>query len=119
MKYSEMIQQHFEQPKHVQQGNARLGITTCIEIGSVDIGAYLQLFLQVDVKLHIIEIKYKAYGCPAVIALGSWLSCWLLGKSLSEAAALKEPVINAALALAPHKRYLASLAVNKLTRLAR
>jgi len=115
MKYSKIIQQHFEQPQHVQQADPS-AIT--IAAGSVDIGAYLQLFLQIDDKL-IIDARYKAYGCPVVIALGSWLTCWLRGKPVAEAVALKEPVIHAHLELAPHKRHLAALAVNALTSLAR
>lgn len=116
MNYSNIIQAHFEQPQNIKHDDNKAN-TIVIDSGATAIGGYIQLFLQIDDKMVIHDAQYKAYGCPVVIALGSWLTAWLIGKSLLETLTLTESAISAHLQLAPHKKHLASLAVNAIKKL--
>jgi nitrogen fixation NifU-like protein len=67
--------------------------------------------LQIKVKDGIItDAKFKTYGCGSAIASSSLVTEWVKGRSLDEAAALKNSVIAEELALPPVKIHCSILA---------
>jgi nitrogen fixation NifU-like protein len=67
--------------------------------------------LQIKVQDGIItDAKFKTYGCGSAIASSSLVTEWVKGKSLDEAAALKNSQIAEELALPPVKIHCSILA---------
>jgi nitrogen fixation NifU-like protein len=58
----------------------------------------------------ITDAKFKTYGCGSAIASSSLITTWLKGKSLNEAAAIKNTDIAQELALPPVKIHCSILA---------
>ena len=70
-----------------------------------------RLQIKVDDKTGIIEdAKFKTYGCGSAIASSSLVTEWVKGKTLDEAAALKNSEIAEELALPPVKIHCSILA---------
>ena len=67
--------------------------------------------LQIKVKDGIItDARFKTYGCGSAIASSSLVTEWVKGRSLDEAAALKNSEIAQELALPPVKIHCSVLA---------
>jgi nitrogen fixation NifU-like protein len=67
--------------------------------------------LQIKVENGVItDAKFKTYGCGSAIASSSLVTEWVKGKSLDEAAALKNSQIAEELALPPVKIHCSILA---------
>ena len=74
-------------------------------------GDVMRLQIKVDDKTGIIEdAKFKTYGCGSAIASSSLVTEWVKGKTLDEAAALKNSEIAEELALPPVKIHCSILA---------
>jgi nitrogen fixation NifU-like protein len=79
---------------------------------SAECGDTLQLEVRLDQSRAIIaEARFKAYGCSATIAAGSFVTEWLAGRPASAAGDLTEDVISDALDLVPDEAHAAALAV--------
>ena len=71
----------------------------------------MRLQIKVNPKTNIIEdAKFKTYGCGSAIASSSLVTEWVKGRTLDEAAALKNSEIAAELALPPVKIHCSILA---------
>ena len=71
----------------------------------------MTLQIKVNPVTQIIEdAKFKTYGCGSAIASSSLVSEWVKGKTLEEAAALKNSQIAEELALPPVKIHCSILA---------
>jgi nitrogen fixation NifU-like protein len=68
------------------------------------------LQIQVNEQGIIEDAKFKTYGCGSAIASSSLLTEWVKGKSLDEAAAIKNTDIAEELALPPVKIHCSVLA---------
>ena len=77
-------------------------------------GAILQLQLQVDAAGLIAATRFKAYGCGWLIACGAWLTEWLQGRTLAEAARFQHHELVETLDVPPEKLYCAVLAETAL-----
>jgi nitrogen fixation NifU-like protein len=55
--------------------------------------------------------RFKAYGCSATIAAGSFATEWLAGRQVADVVDLTEAVITDALDLSPEEAHAAALAV--------
>jgi nitrogen fixation NifU-like protein len=67
--------------------------------------------LQIKVENGIIvDARFKTYGCGSAIASSSLVTEWVKGRTLDEAAALKNSEIAAELALPPVKIHCSILA---------
>ena len=67
--------------------------------------------LQIKVKNGIIEdAKFKTYGCGSAIASSSLVTTWIKGKTLDQAATIKNTAIAEELALPPVKIHCSILA---------
>ncbi len=110
MAYGEKVMDHYENPRNVgvldkdakNVGTGMVGAPAC--------GDVMRLQIQVDDNGIIEEAKFKTYGCGSAIASSSLLTEWVKGKTLDEAAAIKNSYIAEELALPPVKVHCSVLA---------
>jgi len=109
MAYSEKVQDHYNNPRNVGKfektdpdvGTGMVGAPACGDV----------MQLQLKVKDGVIEdAKFKTYGCGSAIASSSLVTEWVKGKTLSEAASIKNTDIANELALPPVKIHCSVLA---------
>jgi nitrogen fixation NifU-like protein len=108
--YSKPVQDHFRQPRNVgsfPDDVARVGQG---QAGQVNTGGIVKLQIRVDESGIISEARFRSYGCGATIAAGSYVTEWLQGKSLDQAARLSTEQLVQALQLQPVKVHCAMLA---------
>lgn len=111
MKYSEIIESHFANPRNVGEldGATHTGDATnevCLD--------KLRLSLRLSEGI-VIEARFRAEGCVPSIAVGSFLTEWLIGKALKELLALGAEDIEGAIGGLPRtKKHAAHLALEAL-----
>lgn len=109
MAYSGQVLDHYENPRNVgkmDKDDPRVGTGL---VGAPACGDVLQLQIQVENEV-ITDAKFKTYGCGSAIASSSLITTWLKGKSLNEAAEIKNTDIAEELALPPVKIHCSILA---------
>lgn len=109
MVYSELLTDHFEQPRHVGRFEADAADVGTGVAGTRETGGVLRLQIRVTNSL-ISDTRFQAYGPPALIAAGSWLAEGLVGTSLDQAQALTYQPIAETLALPTARLHFALLA---------
>lgn len=110
MAYSEMVLDHYENPRNVgsldkQDPSVGTGL-----VGAPAGGDVLKLQIQVNEAGMIADVRFKTYGCAASIAASSLVTEWVKGKSLDEAASIRNTRIAEALSLPPLKIHCSILA---------
>jgi nitrogen fixation NifU-like protein len=116
MAYGPKIIEHYEKPRNV--GN--FGTTAEVKnrkdigvgvVGAPECGDVMQLQIQVNQSTGVIEdAKFKCFGCGSAIASSSLATEWLKGKSLDQAAEIKNTQIVEELSLPPVKIHCSVLA---------
>ena len=110
MAYSEKVLDHFKNPKNVGTlDKADLNVGTGL-VGAPECGDVMRLQIQVNEQGIIEDAKFKTYGCGSAIASSSLLTEWVKGKTLDEAAQIKNVQIAEELALPPVKIHCSVLA---------
>jgi nitrogen fixation protein NifU and related proteins len=110
MAYSEKVLDHYENPRNVGSfGKDEEGIATGM-VGAPACGDVMKLQLKVGADGIITDAKFKTYGCGSAIASSSLVTEWVKGKSIDEAATIKNTQIAAELALPPVKIHCSILA---------
>jgi 7,8-dihydropterin-6-yl-methyl-4-(beta-D-ribofuranosyl)aminobenzene 5'-phosphate synthase len=85
-------------------------------IGSEECGDVLRVWIKVA-DGHLVDIKYKVFGCPAAIACCSMMSELAIGKHLDQAGQLTDGQVAEALGGLPaHKYHCSNLAASALHR---
>ncbi|REH38813.1 FeS assembly scaffold apoprotein IscU [Paraperlucidibaca baekdonensis] len=110
MAYSEKVIDHYENPRNVgklEKGDADVGTGM---VGAPACGDVMQLQIKVNAAGVIEDAKFKTYGCGSAIASSSLVTEWVKGKSLDEAAGIKNTQIAEELALPPVKIHCSVLA---------
>jgi nitrogen fixation NifU-like protein len=111
MAYSAQVVDHYENPRNVGSfakddndvGTGMVGAPAC--------GDVMKLQIKVDKETGIItDAKFKTYGCGSAIASSSLVTEWVKGKTLNEAAELRNSQIAEELALPPVKIHCSILA---------
>ncbi|WP_413110882.1 Fe-S cluster assembly scaffold IscU [Thaumasiovibrio sp. DFM-14] len=110
MAYSEKVIDHYENPRNVgafdkndpNVGSGMVGAPAC--------GDVMKLQIKVSEEGIIEDAKFKTYGCGSAIASSSLVTEWVKGKSLEEAAEIKNAEIAEELALPPVKIHCSILA---------
>ena len=111
MAYSAQVVDHYENPRNVGSfakddndvGTGMVGAPAC--------GDVMKLQIKVDKETGVItDAKFKTYGCGSAIASSSLVTEWVKGKTLDEAAGLKNSTIAEELALPPVKIHCSILA---------
>ncbi|MCY1399923.1 Iron-sulfur cluster assembly scaffold protein IscU [compost metagenome] len=79
-------------------------------VGAPACGDVMRLQIKVNEQGVIEDAKFKTYGCGSAIASSSLATEWMKGKTLDEAAAIKNTTIAEELALPPVKIHCSVLA---------
>ena len=110
MAYSEQVLDHYENPRNVGSFDKGDGTVGTGMVGAPACGDVMKLQIKVNEAGVIEDAKFKTYGCGSAIASSSLVTEWVKGKTLDEAAALKNSVIAEELALPPVKVHCSILA---------
>ena len=111
MAYSEKVLDHYENPRNVGSftkddegvGTGMVGAPAC--------GDVMKLQIKVNPVTGVIEdARFKTYGCGSAIASSSLITEWVKGKTLAEAATIKNTQIAEELSLPPVKIHCSILA---------
>ncbi|KJG18100.1 Fe-S cluster assembly scaffold IscU [Photobacterium angustum] len=110
MAYSEKVIDHYENPRNVGSfdkddqnvGSGMVGAPAC--------GDVMKLQIKVTEEGIIEDAKFKTYGCGSAIASSSLITEWVKGKTLDEAASIKNSAIAEELELPPVKVHCSILA---------
>jgi len=109
MAYSGQVLDHYENPRNVGKMDKDDSSVGTGLVGTPAYGDVLQLQIKVENEI-ITDAKFKTYGCGSAIASSSLVTTWLKGKSLNEAAEIKNTHIAEELALPPVKIHCSILA---------
>jgi nitrogen fixation NifU-like protein len=111
MAYSAQVVDHYENPRNVgsfDKSDTSIGTGM---VGAPACGDVMKLQIKVDKLTGIItDAKFKTYGCGSAIASSSLVTEWVKGKTLDEAAELRNSQIAEELALPPVKIHCSILA---------
>ena len=111
MPYSEKVIDHYEHPRNVGTLDSDANDVGTGMVGAPACGDVMRLQIKVDDKTGIMEdAKFQTSGCGSAIASSSLVTEWVKGKTLDEAAALKNSEIAEELALPPVKIHCSILA---------
>jgi len=109
MAYSEKVLDHYENPRNVGKLDEDDSVGTGM-VGAPACGDVMKLQIRVGENGIIEDAKFKTYGCGSAIASSSLVTEWVKGKSLDEAAQIKNTQIAQELALPPVKIHCSVLA---------
>ena len=110
MAYSEKVIDHYENPRNVGSfGKEETGVATGM-VGAPACGDVMKLQIKVNKDGIIEDAKFKTYGCGSAIASSSLVTEWVKGKTVDEAATIKNTQIAAELSLPPVKIHCSILA---------
>ena len=90
MEYSELVMDHFKNPRNVGQikdpsGKGKVGNPVC--------GDIMELHIEVDGSDVITDVKFRTFGCGAAIATSSMLTEMVKGKTVGEAEKLSNKAV--------------------------
>ena len=110
MSYSVKVIDHYENPRNVGAfDKSEEGVGTGM-VGAPACGDVMKLQIKVNPQGVIEDARFKTYGCGSAIASSSLVTEWVKGKTLDEAAQLKNSAIAEELALPPVKIHCSILA---------
>jgi nitrogen fixation NifU-like protein len=110
MAYSDKVLDHYENPRNVgsfDKGDPSVGTGM---VGAPACGDVMKLQIKVNEQGVIEDARFKTYGCGSAIASSSLLTEWVKGKTLDQAAQIKNTQIAEELALPPVKIHCSVLA---------
>jgi nitrogen fixation protein NifU and related proteins len=110
MAYSDKVMDHYDNPRNVgKMDDADHSVGTGM-VGAPACGDVMRLQIKVNADGIIEDAKFKTYGCGSAIASSSLLTEWVKGRTLDEAASIKNTEIAEELALPPVKIHCSVLA---------
>jgi nitrogen fixation NifU-like protein len=110
MAYSDKVIDHYENPRNVgsfEKGDESVGTGM---VGAPACGDVMKLQIKVGPDGRIQDARFKTYGCGSAIASSSLVTEWVKGKTLEEAATIKNTQIAEELSLPPVKIHCSILA---------
>ena len=110
MAYSDKVLDHYENPRNVGSFDKNDPTVGTGMVGAPACGDVMKLQIKVGLDGIIEDAKFKTYGCGSAIASSSLVTEWLKGKSLDQAAEIKNSAIAEELALPPVKIHCSVLA---------
>ena len=110
MPYHDKVLDHYENPRNVGKMDTEDSAVGTGMVGAPACGDVMRLQIKVNDYGIIEDAKFKTYGCGSAIASSSLLTEWVKGKSLDEAAEIKNSAIAEELALPPVKIHCSVLA---------
>jgi nitrogen fixation NifU-like protein len=110
MAYSDKVIDHYENPRNVGSFKKdEEGVATGM-VGAPACGDVMKLQIKVNKDGVIEDAKFKTYGCGSAIASSSLVTEWVKGKTVDQAAGIKNTQIAEELALPPVKIHCSILA---------
>lgn len=110
MAYSDKVIDHYENPRNVGSFDKNDENVGTGMVGAPACGDVMKLQIKVDENGIISDARFKTYGCGSAIASSSLVTEWVKGRSLEEAAAIRNTEIATELALPPVKIHCSILA---------
>ena len=110
MSYSDKVLDHYENPRNVGSFDKTDQTVGTGMVGAPACGDVMKLQIKVGANGLIEDARFKTYGCGSAIASSSLVTEWVKGKTLDQAAALKNSEIAEELALPPVKIHCSILA---------
>lgn len=110
MAYSKELIDHYENPRNVGSMDEGAGDIGTGLVGAPACGDVMKLQIKVSADGIIEDAKFKTFGCGSAIASSSLVTEWVKGKTLDEAATIKNTDIAQELALPPVKIHCSVLA---------
>jgi nitrogen fixation NifU-like protein len=110
MAYSDKVIDHYENPRNVgsfEKGDESVGTGM---VGAPACGDVMKLQIKVGADGRIEDARFKTYGCGSAIASSSLVTEWVKGKTLDEAAQIRNTQIAQELSLPPVKIHCSILA---------
>jgi nitrogen fixation NifU-like protein len=110
MAYSDKVLDHYNQPRNVgslskDDPNVGTGV-----VGAPECGDVMKLQIKVNAQGVIEDARFKTFGCGSAIASSSLATEWVKGKTVAEAATLRNTDIVQELNLPPIKIHCSVLA---------
>ncbi len=93
MAYSDQVMDHYQNPRNVgkfDDQDDRIGTGM---VGAPACGDVMRLQIKVNDDGVIEDAKFKTYGCGSAIASSSLLTEWVKGRTLDDAAQIKNTEI--------------------------
>lgn len=111
MEYSELVMEHFMNPRNVGVIESPDGVG---KVGNPVCGDMMEIFIKVEDN-RIADIKFRTFGCGAAIATSSIATEMVKGKTLKEAEELSNQAVAEALGgLPPIKMHCSNLAADAI-----
>jgi nitrogen fixation NifU-like protein len=111
MAYSDKVIDHYENPRNVGSFDKADDAVGTGMVGAPACGDVMKLQIKVNPETGLIEdAKFKTYGCGSAIASSSLVTEWVKGKTVAEAAGIRNTQIAEELALPPVKIHCSILA---------
>ena len=110
MAYSNKVIDHYENPRNVGSFDRNDEAVGTGMVGAPACGDVMKLQIKVGADGVIEDARFKTYGCGSAIASSSLVTEWVKGKTLEEAAKIKNTQIAEELALPPVKIHCSILA---------
>jgi nitrogen fixation NifU-like protein len=110
MAYSNKVIDHYENPRNVGSFDRNDEAVGTGMVGAPACGDVMKLQIKVGANGVIEDARFKTYGCGSAIASSSLVTEWVKGKTLEEAAKIKNTQIAEELALPPVKIHCSILA---------
>ena len=110
MAYSDKVIDHYENPRNVgsfEKSDTSIGTGM---VGAPACGDVMKLQIKVGADGRIEDARFKTYGCGSAIASSSLVTEWVKGKTLEQAASIKNTQIAQELSLPPVKIHCSILA---------
>jgi len=110
MAYSTKVIEHYENPRNVgsfDKGDESIGTGM---VGAPACGDVMKLQIKVNEFGVIEDARFKTYGCGSAIASSSLVTEWVKGRTLEDAAKIRNTQIAEELALPPVKIHCSILA---------
>ena len=105
--YSDKVMEHFKNPRNVGEIENADGVG---HVGNPVCGDIMELYIKVN-NNHIVDAKFKTFGCGAAIATSSMVTEMVKGMSLEEALEVSNKTVAEALdGLPPVKMHCSVLA---------
>ena len=110
MAYSDKVIEHYENPRNVgsfEKSDESVGTGM---VGAPACGDVMKLRIRVGKDGVIEDARFKTYGCGSAIASSSLVTEWVKGKTLEQAATIRNTQIAEELSLPPVKIHCSILA---------
>ena len=110
MAYSNKVVDHYENPRNVGSFDKSDESVGTGMVGAPACGDVMKLQIKVGADGRIEDARFKTYGCGSAIASSSLVTEWVKGRTLDEAATIRNTQIAEELSLPPVKIHCSILA---------